>query len=223
MNKFLILIIAFIIFHCQIGIAQSDNDNAYEPDKNPLSTNSNFDFEVLKSAPENKMNFPACAENPPNLSACSPYVCTLKAEFGEIFVKVKGMQNGRCQYVERTFGLNGVDCQFKKEMLVTLDSLFARRYKKLSGRRIFLIDQEYAGLAKIFKTECTIIPDYNSTKLIPINKINTNELDPELNIEDLAKYSRNSGSQTIFMPKHNEDVEQEYKANLDNYRSIMLK
>lgn len=213
MNKHVLIIIS-VVCYGSIAMAASDNNAAVvEADA--------FNFEVLGNAAKNKLDLPACVENLPDLSICAPHICTIKAGFGEIFVKVKGMSGGKCQYVERTFGLDGVDCMFKKDELKALDSLFTKRFKKLSGVRVFFTEQEYTNMADVFKKECKIVPDYNSSRIIPINKINDNEIDPELNIDELMKYAQATKLQAIA-PKPNEVHNQETKATLGSYRSIML-
>ncbi len=214
MIKAMILFILFFIsaMHCEaLALGKSENIES-----------KNFNFEVLENTSQIKINFPLCSERSPDLNACTPYICKVKAPFGEIFVKVKGMQNDKCQYIERTFGLNGVDCKFQKSDLHAFNRLFAKRFKKLSGSSVIFTDQEHIGLENIFKRECTIVPDYNSGKLISINKINNNELDPEFKIEDLSKYLRIPTPKLIELDRA-ESVNQEYKADLDNYKSILLR
>jgi hypothetical protein len=217
---------AIIIGGCFIGIINSafaiqdrSNDSEYiMPSTLEQSGVDSFNFEVFESVDQTQFDLPDCSTSIPNLQACIPHACKLKTAFGDMFIKVKGMQGEKCLYVERTLGIDGINCQFAKNDLPQLNGLFAKRLQKLSGFNIAMDEATVSKLHNVFKNNCASVPDYNLSKTIPLNKINTNEVDPEFADMGLKKKTYNTQARPPATPyDSNNHIE-----NLKNYKSIML-
>jgi hypothetical protein len=224
-STFIGIVVALHAFGVNAYISVDDiigNDDTYIYIKDPNMSDSvskDFSFEVFERVELLKLDLPSCVENPPDLEKCVPYICKVESKLGDIYIRVKGMNEDSCEYIERNIGIEGINCAFKKGGLSKYQTLFIRRFKKLSGEKSGLTPEDYSDLNTLFRTECTFVPDYNSSKPISLAKINSDEIDPEFNTSDLSKYS--IINKTSNNNKYN-DKDKDYIANLSNYRSIML-
>ncbi len=237
MRKIFYIIISFFVCILPLQTLAADNvvdiedlignDDTYVYLKNSEMSgtkNDSFNFEVFERVELLKFALPSCAENPPDLLKCTPYICKVDSKLGAIYTKIKGMKDGSCQYIERNLGVDGVDCKFKEEDLPKLQKLFAKRFKRLTGRKVELSNDDYVDLEAIFKAKCSLMPDFNENKPISLAKINRDEIDPEFGVSDLSKYSITIPSKNRVKAKNMPKSEnEEYIATLKNYRSIMLK
>ncbi|MDF3046945.1 MAG: hypothetical protein K0R73_63 [Candidatus Midichloriaceae bacterium] len=222
MNKRTAIMVIFLIGIINPVLATEDrsNDNEYIM---PLALEQqdevdNFNFEVFESVDRTQFDLPDCSTSMPNLQTCEPQVCKLKAAFGDIFVKIKGMKEDKCLYVERTLAIDGINCQFEKNDLSQLNDAFAQRLQKLSGRSISMSEATISKLKTVFQNNCISVPDYNLRKIIPINKFDTNEIDPEFaNI-----WLKKKVNQTQFNQDDPYYESNNHSERLNNYKPIMV-
>jgi hypothetical protein len=198
LSCFLSILVAFPVYSDSHEDDQG-NDYSYVTLKTAEEDDDiSYNFSTLKYLNLRPLGIMACSDVPLLFNKCITSVCSIDTSFGTIVAKIKEFKRGRCEYIERTSGLGGINCSFPANQLLDVDYLFNRRLQKISTKveESVFSNEEVNKTKDLINSYCTYVKDYKLIKIVEIDR-NTqynekdNVLDPELNFVDLKDIIKN--------------------------------
>jgi hypothetical protein len=221
----MIILMRFIFILAFPILALADNDGDYKQfSGSGLDSEVDYSFQIYQHQIDLRtINLPICVEHNFDITKCEPSVCRSVTGFGKVLSKIKGIAgDGKCEYVERTPGVDGVNCSFPTDKLDRVNILFEKRFEKLSGSAVEFSDTEVKELEDIFKNDCTFVKDYSQRKKVSMEPgKQSDDIDPEFVVTDFERYSNIVRMVQDIKSKEAGD-QVDTTDPLDSYKSIMF-
>lgn len=213
----------FLILFSTVVYAGSNDDEYKTFFGAGVDSEDDFSFQIYQHQIDlRQVSLPICADQHVDIKRCEPSACRALTSFGKILSKVKGIKDGKCEYVERTPGVDGANCEFPQENLTRIHELFEKRFDKLGGIAIEFSEQEINELESIFKNHCVFVKDYSQRKEVSIDAAKPgDDVDPEFLVSDFDKYA-NIVKVVEDLQNKEKDGYDDLSDPLDGYKSIMF-
>lgn len=166
-----------------------DNDNSYVYvlNKSLSEDDDNFSLNVLNKVDVRPMSYPNCSDVPLQLEDCKESICVDNTPFGKVFHKVKGKDDkGNCQYLQRTKGFGGINCNFQPTDFSNAGLLIGKFSNHFADPKVSLTSQETEQLKILLQKNCNTISNIALQEPIQIAKFGKDNKAPVKSSDEIA-------------------------------------